>query len=103
MTAFYLILMGTYLFYSKSKYFPLYLPKGLGMLNSPIAIVLLLAGTGLYIYSNEWAGGLLLAVAASSLAMAMTQFLCVLGRPYFYSFVFFVHGLVLIELVTYAR
>ena len=102
MLAFYFILLGMYLYYSKSKYFPLFLFK----LSFPGSIWLgaisILLGTALYILSDGWAGGLLLSLAACSLAMVLIQFFAVLGKKYFYGLVAIVHGLVLIELISYA-
>jgi len=102
MLALYFIIAGLYLYYSKSKYFPLFLQK----LSFPgldiVALLLLMIGTAIYIISGGWAGGLLLSLAACMLGFLLIQLFAVLGKKYFYGLVAAVHFLALIELISYA-
>ncbi|WP_221394087.1 hypothetical protein [Dyadobacter sp. NIV53] len=102
MIAFYLILISAYLFYSRSKYFPQNLPKTSETVATWIATVLLVTGTALFVRSDDWAGGLIIALAACSLAMTLVQLFAVVGRIYFYGFTAIIHGLLFIELLSYA-
>jgi hypothetical protein len=102
MLSFYLILIGMYLYYSKSKYFP----KDIIRADFPgagwIGLLFLISGTTGYIWSDGWAGGLILALVCGSLALGAVQFFAVMGRSYFYALLAIVHGLVIIELISYA-
>lgn len=102
MLAFYFILTGMYLYYSKSKYFPTFLSKPSFQGMTCIGSALLILGSALYVRSDGWAGGLLLAIVVMSLAMGLIQLFAVLGRTYFYGLITIVHVLVLIELISYA-
>ena len=102
MLPFYFILLGMYLYYSKSKYFPLFLFRLHFPGSTWLGALSILLGTGWYVLTDGWAGGLLLSLVACSLAMAMIQFFAILGRRYFYGLVAVVHGLVLTELISYA-
>lgn len=102
MLSFYLLLIGMYLLYSRSKYFP----KNIFYVDFPAVKWLgpgfLLLGTARFICSDGWAGGLILALVCGSLAMGVVQFFAVMGRSYFYTLLAIVHGLVIIELISYA-
>jgi len=102
MVSFYFILLGIYLYYSKSKYFPNFLFKTSFTGSDWIGLLLIFMGTAWYVQLQGWAGGLLLALAASSLAMVLIQLFAVLGKKYFYGFIAVVHSLLLIELISYA-
>ena len=102
MLPFYFILLGMYLYYSKSKYFPLFLFRLYFPASIWLGVLSILLGTAGYVLTDGWAGGLLLSLAACSLAMVMIQFFAVLGKRYFYGLVAVVHCLVLTELFFYA-
>lgn len=98
----YAILFGSYLHYSKSKYFPSFL-SGIRFAGSNwMGSLFILLGSALYVRSEGWAGGLLLSLAACSLSMILIQLFAVLGKQYFYGLMAVVHGLVLVELLHYA-
>jgi hypothetical protein len=103
MLSFYFILLGAYLYYARSKYFPETIFRPLFAGSNWAGFIFLLTSSALFIRSNGWAGGLLLAFAGASLAMVMIQFFAVLGKRYFYGLMALVHGLVLIQLISYAR
>ncbi|WP_234645736.1 hypothetical protein [Dyadobacter sp. CY356] len=95
----YLIMLGMYLFYCKSKYFPDFLFRpAVGRLRL-IGLLFTVAGSILCVRIGGWAGGLLTALAASMLAMGMIQLFAVLGKKYFYGMALIVHVLLLIELI----
>ena len=102
MFPFYFILAGMYLYYSKSKYFPTFLSGTSFNQARWIGSLLFIVGTINFVYTEGWASGLLLSLAASTLGMMMVQLFAVLGRKYFYGLVAVVHGLLLIELISYA-
>ncbi|CAG5000771.1 hypothetical protein DYBT9275_02529 [Dyadobacter sp. CECT 9275] len=102
MIPFYFILLGMYLYYSKSKYFPHSLSRPGFRSTRLIGTLCTLAGSALYVRTDGWAGGLLLSLAACTLAMSLIQLFAVLGRSYFYGFVAVVHALLLIELFFHA-
>lgn len=103
MIQFYLILTGMYLYYARSKYFP----HNLFRVDFPghtwSGLLLTIAGAVLFIRSDGMAGGLLLALAACTLAIAIIQLFAVLGKTSFYGLVLIVHVLLLFELLYYAR
>jgi hypothetical protein len=103
MLSFYFILLGTYLYYARSKYFPETIFRPFFTGSNWSGFILLLTGAAIFIRSDGWAGGLLLTLAGASLAMLMIQFFAVLGKRYFYGLMALVHGLVLIQLISYAR
>ncbi|WP_031526039.1 hypothetical protein [Dyadobacter crusticola] len=103
MAAFYLILVGVYSYYSKSKYCPEYLIKLPAGFAKLVGSLLLLIGTALFVYNEEWATGLLLAVAACSLAATLIPFTAVLGKRYFIALTVLVHILLVANIFTYAR
>jgi hypothetical protein len=102
MSAFCLIFWGSFLFYTKSKYFPNSLKRIPNPTAKWIGTLTLLAATGLYIYLEGWASGLLLSVIAYSLAFGLLQLFAGLGRVYFYSLLAVIHLLLLIDLFSYA-
>lgn len=67
-----LITIGTFLYYSKSKYFP----KSIKAIktNAWVNLILVLAGTGLFIVDWGWASGILLALCVYMLAIVVLQF-----------------------------
>ncbi|HEY1057025.1 MAG TPA: hypothetical protein VGE24_17900 [Emticicia sp.] len=71
MIAILLITTGTFLYYSKSKYFP----KSIKVLksNTWLNLFFILAGTGLLIADWGWASGLLLALCIYMLALVVLQ------------------------------
>ncbi|KQS33456.1 hypothetical protein [Dyadobacter sp. Leaf189] len=102
MVAFYLILLGVYFHYSRSKYCPSYLIK-IPVKSARIAgNVLLLAGTVRFVYHEEWASGLLLSLVACGLAMTLIPFTAVLGKRYFIILTVLVHILLVADIFTYA-
>lgn len=103
MTQFYLILAGMYLYYSNSRYFPDFLFKPDLRWIQLIGTLLSGAGTLLYIWSDGWAGGLLLSLTACTLAMGIVQLFGVLGKAYFYGLAAVVHFLLILDLLSYAR
>ena len=103
MLSFYFILLGAYLYYARSKYFPAGIFRAAFSGSNLLGSIFLLAGSAFFVRSDGWAGGLLMALAGASLAMAMIQFFAVLGRRYFYGLMALVHCLVLLELISYAR
>lgn len=103
MLAFYFILIGTYLFYSRSKYFPAFLFRPNIPTVKSLGTVFLVIGTGIYVHSDGWAGGPLLSLVAFSLAMCLTQLFSTLGRLYFFGAAAIIHLFLLIELISYAR
>ena len=102
MIPFYIILIGSYLHYSKSKYFPSFLININFTGSNWIGSLLILLGSALYVLGEGWASGLLLSLAACSLAIILIQLFAVLGKKYFYGLMAVVHSLVLIELISYA-
>ncbi|GAB4047508.1 hypothetical protein GCM10028810_30730 [Spirosoma litoris] len=99
MVPFYLFLIGVYLYYCQSKYFPAGLYKFMAPWLPWLALALFGIATGLFVREEGWVSGMLLAVCALSLALMLIQFAAVLGKPYFYSLVVLAHGLVLIDLL----
>ncbi|WP_342089025.1 hypothetical protein [Dyadobacter sp. OTU695] len=99
MLQFYLVFVGMYLYYFKSKYYPhfLFSPR----IRSPRLIGLLfsIGGSLLYVRTGGWAGGLLLALAASVLAISIVQLFAVLGKFYFYGMAVVIHFLLLMQLI----
>jgi len=67
-----LITIGTFLYYSKSKYFP----KSIKAINTNtwLNLVFILLGTGLFIADWGWASGILLALCVYMLAIVALQF-----------------------------
>lgn len=102
MIAFYLLLASDFLNYSKSKYFPSYLPRTDRRVVRIVAPLLLIAGVWMYVYIYGWGTGLLMALAAVTLAMSLIRFFAVLGKEYFYGLAAVVHVFALLEVVTYA-
>jgi hypothetical protein len=102
MTAFYLILAGMYLYYSKSKYFPHFIFKPNFPGQTWLGLLLTVGGSALFIQSDGVARGLLMAVTACTLAMGMVQLFAVLGKTYFYGMAMVVHLLLLFDLLSYA-
>lgn len=102
MLSFYFVLLGMYLYYAKSRYFPVVLHS----LNFPgsgwLGAAFISLGSVLFVRTDGLAGGLLLSLAACSLAMMLIQLFAVLGEKYFYGFVTAVHCLLLTELISYA-
>ena len=103
MLPFYFILLGTYLFYARSKYFPAGIFRPLFAGSNWLGFTFLLIGSAIFVRSDGWAAGLLLTLAAASLAMMTIQFFAVIGSKYFYGLMALIHYLVLIELLSYAR
>ena len=103
MLSFYFILLGTYLYYARSKYFPEAIFRPLFAGSNWAGLIFLLTGSAIFILSDGLAGGLLMTLAEASLAMVMIQFFAVLGKRYFYGLMALVHCLVLIQLISYAR
>lgn len=103
MTQFYFIYLGMYLYYSKSKYYPdvLFTPQFRS--TRLIGLLFTIAGSLLYVRMEGWAAGLLLALAASMLAMVIVQLFAVLGKFYFYGVAVVLHVLLLIQLICDAR
>lgn len=102
MPAFYLILWGSFLFYTESKYFPHFLKRISWPAAKWAGMFLLIAGAGLFVHFDGWASGLLLSLVAYSLAFGLIQLFAVLGRVYFYSLLALIHLLLLIDLFSYA-
>ncbi len=102
MLPFYLLMVSDLLYYSKSKYFPPYLPRVTRRVVYIVAPLLLIAGSWLYVYAYGWASGLLLAFCAVALAMSLTRFFAVLGKGYFYGLMILIHVFVLLEVLVYA-
>ncbi|QMW03296.1 hypothetical protein [Spirosoma foliorum] len=100
MFPFYLFLIGVYLYYCQSKYFPAGLYKFKASWSPWLALAFFAVATGLFVREDGWVSGILLAVCALSLALMLSQFVAVLGRTYFYSLVVLAHGLVLIDLLS---
>lgn len=98
MIPFYLCLIGAYLYYCQSKYFPSGLYKFTASWSSWLALILFGIATVLFVWSDGWVSGLLLVVCALSLALMLIQLAAVLGKTYFYSLVVMAHGLVLLDL-----
>jgi hypothetical protein len=103
MLPFYFILLGTYLYYARSKYFPAGIFRPLFAGSMWLGFILLFVGSAIFVRSDGWASGLLLTLAGASLAMVTIQFFAVMGTRYFYGLMALVHCLVLIELICYAR
>src|SRR6218665_596183 len=103
MLSFYLILLGTYLYYSKSKYFPNFLFRPSTQIAGRAGLLCIIIGSALYIKSDDLAAGLLLSLAVCMLAMALVQLFAVLGKIYFYGLVTIVHILLVLDLLIYAR
>ncbi|SEI38492.1 hypothetical protein SAMN04487995_0256 [Dyadobacter koreensis] len=102
MLSFYFILLGTYLYYAKSKYFPAELFRPSFTASKWFGSIFFVIGSAIFIYSDGWAGGFLMTMAGASLAMAMIQFFAVMGKRYFYGLIAMVQFLALIELIYYA-
>lgn len=102
MLAFCLILWGSFLFYTESKYFPHFLKNISYPVPKWVGTLVLIAGTSLYINHDGWASGLLLSVVAYSLAFGLIQLFAVSGRIYFYSLLAVIHLLLLLDLFSYA-
>ncbi len=102
MVAFYLILLGVYFHYSRSKYCPSYLIKIPAKYAGIAGNMLLLAGTMRFVYQEEWTSGLLLSLAACALAMSLIPFTAVLGKRYFIILAALVHILLVADIFTYA-
>ncbi|GAB3775877.1 hypothetical protein GCM10028818_20570 [Spirosoma horti] len=100
MLSVYLFLIGAYLYYCQSKYFPAGLYKVNALWSSWLGLTLFLVATGLLVRAEGWVSGLLLALCALSLVLMLIQFAAVLGKGYFYSLLMLVHGLVLIDLFS---
>lgn len=99
MISFYFFLVGCYLYYTRSKYFPESLSNFRPSSPSWLWIPLFALATGIYVFREGWASGLLLTLSAISLALILVQFTAVLGKKYFYGLVIVSHGLVLFELI----
>ncbi|MCF0060729.1 hypothetical protein MUK70_15920 [Dyadobacter chenwenxiniae] len=99
MPQFYFIFLGMYLYYSKSKYYPDFLFSPRFRSVRLFGLLFTIAGSLLYVRADGWAGGLLLALAASMLAMGMVQLFAVLGKYYFYGMAVVIHVLLLIQLI----
>lgn len=67
-----LITIGTFLYYSKSKYFP----KSTKAIKTNVwlNLVLILVGTGLFIADWGWTSGILLSLCVYMLAIVVLQF-----------------------------
>ena len=98
MLSLYFILFGTYLYYSKSKYFPTNLYRFPASWSSWLAALLIALATGLLIRTEGWVSGCLIVLCALSLALMLVPLTAVLGKTYFYSLVGLMHGLVLLDL-----
>jgi hypothetical protein len=99
MSQFYFIFLGMYLYYSKSKYYPYFLFSPRFRSVRLIGLFFTIAGSLLYVRTDGWAGGLLLTLAASMLAMGMVQLFAVSGKFYFYGIAVVIHVLLLIQLI----
>lgn len=99
MISFYLFLIGCYLYYTKSKYFPVKIFRTTAP-HQRILPFILMAGLALNIYREGWASGILLSVVSCSLAIMLSQFTAVLGNKYFYALAIFAHGLIIIDLLS---
>ncbi|MEO6686067.1 MAG: hypothetical protein ABIN24_08880 [Dyadobacter sp.] len=99
MIPFYLFLVGCYLYYTRSKYFPVWILRAPTVPGWSL-LVMLIIGIALNINREGWASGLLLSVVSCSLAVILIQFTAVLGKKYFYSLAIFAHALVLIDLLS---
>lgn len=102
MLSFYFTLVGIYLYYSNSKYFPSFLFRPVFPGSAWVGAGLIGVGAALLVRSDGWAGGLLLSLVAASLAAIILQFFAVLGRAYFYGLMAFVHIFLLIDLINHA-
>ncbi|WAC13037.1 hypothetical protein [Dyadobacter pollutisoli] len=102
MPSFYLIFLGMYLYYFKSKYYPHFLYSPQVPAARLIGLLLTISGSLLYVRADGWAGGLLLALAASMSAMCMVQLFAVMGKFYFYGIALVIHILLLIQLICHA-
>ncbi|PKK36695.1 hypothetical protein BWI96_09955 [Siphonobacter sp. SORGH_AS_0500] len=98
MLALYFIVSGTYLYYSKSKYFPASLYRFTAAWSSWLAALLIALATGLLIRTEGWVSGCLIGLCALSLALMLVPLTAVLGKTYFYSLIGLMHGLVLLDL-----
>lgn len=94
----YLFLLGCYLYYTRSKYFPGTLSGYKPAVPDWLWIPLCATATGLFVYHEGWASGLLLSLCACSAALMLIQFTAVLGKKYFYGLALLAHGLVLLEI-----
>ena len=76
MLAIVLITIGTFLYYSKSKYFP----KSVKTLKSSpwVNLIFILAGAGLLIAARGWASGILVALCIYMLTIVTLQLALVL-------------------------
>ena len=99
MALFYLFLIGVYLYYCQSKYFPAGLYKFKTAWSPWLSLTFFSIATAIFVRQEGWASGLLMALCALSLALMLIQFTAVLGKPYFYSLVIVAHGLALIDLI----
>lgn len=100
MIGFYLFLIGAYLHYCQSKYYPAGLVTVQFPYQSGLALVLFVAGTALYVGQEGWTSGILLATCALSLALMLLLLTAVLGRVYFYGLIVLAHSFVLLDLLT---
>lgn len=96
----YLFLLGCYLYYTRSKYFPGALSRYKPALPDWLWIPLLISASGLFVYNEGWASGLLLSLCACSAALILIQFTAVLGKKYFYGLALLAHSLVLLEILS---
>lgn len=103
MLSFYFILLGTYLYYARSKYFPAGIFRPLFAGSNWLGLTFLSIGSAIFVHSDGRAAGLLLTLAAASLAMMTIRLFAVMGSKYFYGLMALVHCLLLIELILYAR
>jgi hypothetical protein len=88
-----------YLYYSRSKYYPDFLFNPRFRYARFVGLIFTIAGSLLYVRTDGWAGGLLLALAACTLAMGMVELFAVLGKFYFYGMAVVIHVLLLIQLI----
>ena len=99
MISLYLFLVGCYLYYIRSKYFPGSILNFKPSVPSWLWIPLFVSAAGMYVFREGWVSGLLLSLCAVSLALMLVQFAAVLGKKYFYGLAILSHGLVLLELL----
>ena len=92
-------MLGTYLYYSQSKYCPPGFFRLSAVWSSKFALLLIVLATGLLIGTEGWASGLLIALFALSMTLMLIQLVAVLGKTYFYCLVGLIHGLLLIDLL----
>lgn len=99
MISFYLFLLGSYFYYTRSKYFPVKIFRT-ARLPEWILPIILMTGIALNITREGWVSGFLLSLVSGSLAVMLIQFAAVLGKRYFYSMAIFAHCLILIDLLS---